>query len=37
MALNPQGVQVALGFKEGLKFYFLLDDDFRISHYENIK
>lgn len=37
ISLHPMAFQLAIGYKEGLKIYFVLEDDIKQIHFENLK
>ena len=37
IALHPLSFLAALGFKEGMKLYYVLDDDLKLVYTENMK
>ncbi|CAD8184741.1 unnamed protein product [Paramecium pentaurelia] len=37
VAIHPLSYQCAIGFKDGLRFYFILDDDLKLVHNETTK
>ncbi|CAD8104965.1 unnamed protein product [Paramecium primaurelia] len=37
MALHPMAFQCAIGYREGLKFYFVLHDELKQVYYESLK
>ena len=37
LSLHPLSIQVAIGFSEGIRVYYILDDVLRIGRYDNAK
>lgn len=37
LCLHPLSIQVAIGFREGVRVFYVLDDVLRFGHYDNVK
>ena len=37
LCLHPLSIQVAVGFREGVRVYYILDDVLRFGYYDNVK
>ena len=37
LSLHPLSIQVAIGYREGMKVYYLLDESLRLGYYDNTK